>query len=57
MQAMTAQWRTGGMAPFILNFECRWSWVASLRPPSLSHRWISPRYLLNTRLNGPQWRS
>ena len=57
MHAMKAQRKTGYIAPFILNISSNWSWVLSLTPPSLSHRWNSPGYPPNMRLMGLQWRS
>ena len=55
--ALKAYWRSGGMAPVILNFNMRWGWVDSftLQP-------IYPWYPLSRRLVGlhnvlwPHWR-
>jgi hypothetical protein len=54
---MEAYWRSGGIAPQILDLCTRWMWAVSFTPGPLYPQGKSPRYPLNRRLGGPQSRS
>jgi hypothetical protein len=51
---MKAYWRSGGIAPRILDLGSRWRWVVSFTPRPLYSQGKSSRYPLDRKLNGPQ---
>jgi hypothetical protein len=53
-RAVRTYWRSGGIAPFILDLGTRWMWVVSftLRPPYSQGK--IPHYPLDRKLGGPQ---
>jgi hypothetical protein len=51
--AMKTYWRSGGIAPRILDLDTRWRWVDSFMPRPLYHQGKSHRYPLDRRLSGP----
>jgi hypothetical protein len=55
--AMKAYWRSGGIAPRILDLGTRWRRVVSFTPRPLYPQGKSPWYPLDRRLGGPQSRS
>jgi len=55
--AMKAYWRSGCVAPRILDLGTIWRWVVSFTPRQPYPQGKSPRYPLNRRLGGPQSRS
>jgi hypothetical protein len=52
--AMKMYWRSGGIAPHILDLGTRWGWVVSFKPQLLYPQGKSPWYPLDRRLGGPQ---
>jgi hypothetical protein len=54
---MKTYWRSGGIAPRILDLGTRWRWVVSFTPRPLYPQGKSPCYPLDRRLGGPQKRS
>jgi len=54
---MTTYWRSGGIAPRILDIGTRWRWVVSFRPRPLHPQGKNPWYSFDRRLVGPQSRS
>jgi hypothetical protein len=54
---MKTYWRSGGIAPLILDLGIRWRCVVSFTPRSLYPQGKSPWYPLDRRLGGPQSRS
>jgi len=54
---METYWRSGDVAPLILNLGTRWRIVVSFTPRPLYSRGEIPRYPLDRRLDGPQSRS
>jgi hypothetical protein len=55
--AMKAYWRSGDIAPRIIDLGTRWRWVVSFTPWPLYPQGKSPPYPLDRRLSGPQSRS
>jgi hypothetical protein len=51
---MKARWGSGGIAPRILDRGTRWRWVVSFTPRPLYTQGMSPRYPLDSKLDGPQ---
>jgi hypothetical protein len=54
---MKAYWRSGGIAPRILDLCTRWRWVVNFTPRPLYPQGENPWYPLDRRLGGPQSRS
>jgi hypothetical protein len=55
--AMKTSWRSGGIAPRILNLDTRWRLEVSFTSRPLYSRRNGPRYPWDRRLGGPQSRS
>jgi hypothetical protein len=54
---MKAYWRSGGIAPSIIDLGTRWRWVVSFTHRLLYPQGKSPWYSLDRTLGGPQSRS
>jgi hypothetical protein len=54
--AMKAYWRSGGIAPRILDLGTRWRWVVIFTPQPFYPQRKSPWYPLARRLGGPRQR-
>jgi hypothetical protein len=54
---MKAYWRSGGIAPRILDLGTIWRWVVSFTPRNLYPQGNSPWYPLDRSLGGTQSRS
>jgi hypothetical protein len=54
--AMKTYWRSGGIAPRILDLGTRWRWVVSFTPWPIYPQGKKPWYPLDRRLGGPQSR-
>jgi hypothetical protein len=51
---MKVYWRSGGIAPRILDLGTRWRWVVGFMPQLLYPQGKSPWHPLDRRLGGPQ---
>jgi hypothetical protein len=54
---MKAYYRSGGIAPRILDIGTRWRWVVSFTPRLFYRQGKSPWYPLDRKLSGTQSRS